>query len=269
MKIFFNDSTHEFMTENQRIPFKSRDKIISVCRESETSSNFYILGRNSLYSFSSLNLSLNIVYSYRKTNKSQRFPFEEAGSIVYKNNLYLIGGIYNNCSIPDCKLMNFNTKNWEEASDLNIARSSFAITSTFNAVYVMGGWGEYALLKTIEKFQNNNWTLLSYKLCVELSQFAAVAVSDSKILLFGGRSSSTSKISNKVWKVSLNQRNVKEIGMLDKHVFVKNFNVLYEKDTVFLYDYDGNLLQYRVNEQEWDNKFLFLTLRNHLKILLV
>ena len=57
--------------------------------------------------------------------------------------------------------------------------------------------------------------------------------------------------------------------MLDKHVFVKNFNVLYEKDTVFLYDYDGNLLQYRVNEQEWDNKFLFLTLRNHLKILLV
>ena len=128
----------------------------------------------------------SLIKTINLTSLRQDFAF-----IFNKNVLYIIGGYENNKQalrltekIYFDEILN-NNFYFEKCQDLNVERYGHSASVINNSLFVFGGCNSKNCLNSVEKFENNKWSLCSF---MNYSRaFASIFTSENNdVYIFGG-----------------------------------------------------------------------------------
>ena len=75
---------------------------------------------------------------------------------------------------------------WVEVSSINVPRVSHSSANTSQAVLTMGGLCKNGYLDSIEKYQNNTWSIINLRLPIPCCGIGICSL-ENNLLLFGGK----------------------------------------------------------------------------------
>lgn len=262
-KTVFYDQARKFNLKNSIAP-----PINSICRSHCNSNTFYIFAPNLLLTIDLSFPDAPLIQDVSQKLKSLfRYRFN-ASSIHFGNSLYLIGGTFDSKISNICEKIDLSALTTTEIPSLNLPRASCGITSTYNAIYVMGGWGS-SMLKTIEKFQNHIWTCLSWKLPIPLTCFGIVKISENQILIVGGREESKKKYSNQILKVKVDNGVISEEREIKEERSVNNQNVTVVGKEICVFNCELKFSKYGFEIDKWHERRILLTCWSLCRISLI
>lgn len=102
--------------------------------------------------------------------------------------VYAVGGREETGGRPQASTEVLESQTWRELPPLNTPRESMTLLSHLQAVLAFGGFDGDQRLTTIEKYENEGWTVLSVRLPAP-RQMPGVLLSASKALVVGGQDS--------------------------------------------------------------------------------
>ena len=104
----------------------------------------------------------------------------------------VIGGFNKTCAMKSVEI--YNGHNWTEINSLNQPRYFATAVACFKATWIVGG-ENVNKLDSIEKFENNSWTLINVKLFNPARTIGVICL-ENNILMFGGKLDNKQKIFN-------------------------------------------------------------------------
>ena len=122
----------------------------------------------------------------------------------------MIGGLINLTKSNSCEYYHIGNANWQEAPELNEARSSNSSCSLGDYIYTFGGYGNKGSLKSVERLNAKSllecntevaWTLIE-PLCQAFTprcNIAVTPISETKIILIGGYDYETKKANSETY----------------------------------------------------------------------
>lgn len=113
----------------------------------------------------------------------------------------------------------YNEGKWECLSSMKISKDCFSAINVFKAVYTFGG-SNFEKMNIIEKFEMNEWELLSVQLPNELTGIGLISMGDM-ILLLGGRNSDGNE-EKKNYFFDISQQTFSECFYFDQAVCFSN-----------------------------------------------
>lgn len=133
--------------------------------------------------------------------------------VVYMNSeIYVVGGIgmTGNASGYLNSVEKYDFKTWQTVKPMNYQRIQPSACAWKNCIYVVGGDSD---LKSIEKFKNNTWEVLAFKLPVGLRKVGLACV-NNEIIITGGNLMAFRTIANsrKALKINCLSDQVEEIA---------------------------------------------------------
>jgi len=130
--------------------------------------------------------------------KNLNFARYGHGSVSIKGVVYAFGGFGHKDApgeppktLSSLEKLTSPANNWEMATNMNEARAFFghcALDGQY--IYVFGGFHDYDMLNTIEKYDTitDTWITLYFKLPYPMANHAAIAIDKRNILILGGMS---------------------------------------------------------------------------------
>ena len=150
---------------------------------------------NNIYEISTINNKINaekVIYDYIGNNLNKNFLFNEDFRVtnLYKNLIYITGGINNNKEILNNVYEYSLIKNClSEKSSMNQKRMNHGSILIGDNIYVCGGVGEnYNFLNSCEKYdiKENKWIYIS-PMNEKLFKFNLVQIDNKAFAAFGGK----------------------------------------------------------------------------------
>lgn len=272
MTFFYNPNSYIlFKNERPIMNYRRaffRGKFLSMCRATEDSSTvFFIFTSANLYKLCTDSLILDIYWA-NKGNETFYTPREDSSSIVHNNYLYLIGGttneklqesIFSSNDNPKtikkihqnmCQKFDFSRKKWKYCSPLNIPRSSCSIVSFNSCIYVLGGYSLF-LLSSVEKYFNKVWICMKFHLPSGLYNFSVIPGSYRRLLIVGGKSSSTGICMSKVYDICVDTGEIGEICELNTGTEITACNALLNGTKLEFLDNMGYYVVKELNSNKW------------------
>jgi hypothetical protein len=105
-------------------------------------------------------------------------------SVIYNNNIYVIGGIKSGVSVSNESYKYINNA-WMYAGNMHAARQDFGCCVFNNKIYVFGGYNGTSSLNSIEYYDGTTWNVSSVTLPTVLSRTSSV-VYNGVVYIVGG-----------------------------------------------------------------------------------
>ena len=276
MNAFINGQTKQIIVPDgisQSFRSDVRSEIISICRNQEEDSTFYIFTYSNIIkldlSYTSLPV-FEIIYARKENQENPKYlPRAGMATVNWLRSLYLIGGCFKEAHLFHCDQLDTNTNKWYKRNKINISRSSPGITATENSIYIMGGYGKYSLLRSIEKYENSIWKCLFFSLPLPMSKLGLISVSNNIIIIIGGKDNSAKKYSNDVWEAKIDKGIFNIIGNIPKKEITCNHNIYYKENRLCYMDNDDTFYTIDFEIDKWYDKRIALYLYNNLYFRLI
>ncbi|OMJ90394.1 hypothetical protein SteCoe_7196 [Stentor coeruleus] len=203
-------------------------------------------GKKASSSVSVIDLKSKIIYSLSSMHQRRKWH-----AVAWIDGYPAVLGGHDDEKCLD-KVEVYKNGNWEKYPSLTLKKDSCSAVSCFNKVYVFGGRMRYGdnpnKLKSIEKYENRSWSLLSVKLFSPMTSLG-LFVSGTYIIIFGG--------------IDENQTYLKDCFVLDKrNLYVSKINTKLEESLFFgnlnFLTFDGEVLIYG-NDTKQNKKLVKIT----------
>lgn len=263
---------------------KYEGKVVSICRSANQNEEcFYIITNSFIYKLNANTAVTNKVFYYTPNQKKMYRTRREASSIVFRKKIYIVGGVLDVPLDPvdrrpgitshsellsRCDKVNLFKNRLKKCSELNIPRSHSGIASTHSSIYILGGLGKLFLLCSIEKYIKKTWVCLSCRLPTPISNFAVISISDSRLLIIGGRKPKAEE-SNMILEYRMSQKKFVQISSLQQPSKIKSYNACYTKGTLEYLDTNDKNFKVFLDIEKWHDRKDFLTLRLMLRVILI
>ena len=113
-------------------------------------------------------------------------PLRSVAVVNFQGFLYVIGGRIGDEQVNCVHRYNPDTNLWQEATPMNISRSSLSVAADKDTMYAIGGRTKDQLLDVAERFdpKTNSWCRVASIL--EKKRYSHAAILKGKVFLFGG-----------------------------------------------------------------------------------
>lgn len=263
---FFDQKSSKIYLEegvNQQVNAGKPFYFLAICRfETGLNTLFYIVTEKKVFEINCGEKTQKELFANSKVNYFK--AFKGMGSIVFQGKLCLIGGFNKSSERNErsFQLCPINLPQWTQGVPLNIGRSSPAVCSMDDSLYICGGWGS-SLLSSIEKYKNHIWVCLSFRISPSNS-CSMVPISGARVLIFG-------QVNNEphcVQEVNFCRKSVKKHKNLPI-ANISNYNFLFNNRTLIAFDLQKTVQRVEMKKSDWPDLESFLLIREKLYLKLI
>jgi hypothetical protein len=181
-------------------------------------------------------------------------------SLVFEKKLCLIGGSKDVKPQRTFQITSLKEPKFLLGPALNTARVRPAACVSGNFIYVAGGWA-LSNVNSVERFNGDFWVTLDFSFGI-FRNLALVSFSPARIFILAGDDK------NEVFQVNLNKKNVEFLKKINSFQDFSGFNVCFEQESLACFS-NWKTCKERVVESRWDEREIFLILRERLSLKLL